>query len=131
MRNLAVVIIVTLVGVAQFGCSSAGNNLAAPRITVESLESLAPVAGQQRFRVGLTIDNPNPEPLPITSLRFTLRLAAQQMATIASCELRRNRELRFKSLRRFSLRVYLLAVRLMNAVQRRLARRASSAQGKP
>jgi LEA14-like dessication related protein len=77
MRNVAVLIFVVLLSVAQLGCSSAGNDLAVPIITVENLESLPPSAGQQRFRVTLGIDNPNTEPLPITSLQFTLRLADQ------------------------------------------------------
>jgi hypothetical protein len=69
--------------------------------------------------------------LELFRARFTMRLAAQQMLTIARCELRRNRELRFKGLRRFSLKVYLTVERILNAVQRRLARRAPSSPGKP
>jgi hypothetical protein len=69
--------------------------------------------------------------LELFRTRFTLRLAAQQIATIARCELRRNQQRRFKGLRRLSLRVYVTAERLMDAVQRRLSRRAPSPQGKP
>ena len=77
MRNVAVIVVMALAGGAQLGCSSAANDLTVPRITVENLEALPPSAGQQRFRVSLGIDNPNTEPLPITSLQFTLRLADQ------------------------------------------------------
>jgi hypothetical protein len=73
----AALVVVALSAGAQLGCSSAGSDFVAPRIAVESLVALAPSAGQQRFRVGLEIDNPNPEPLQIVDLTFALRLADQ------------------------------------------------------
>jgi LEA14-like dessication related protein len=39
--------------------------------------ALSAGAGQPRFRVTLTIDNPNTEPLPVYSFEFKLRLADQ------------------------------------------------------
>ena len=77
MRVTAALFVVALSAAAQLGCSSAGSDFVAPRITVDNLVALPPSAGQQRFRVSLTIDNPNPEPLPIVDLTFALRLADQ------------------------------------------------------
>lgn len=69
--------------------------------------------------------------LELFRARFTMRLAAQQIETIARCELRRNQQRRFKGLRRISLRIYVTAERLMDRVQRRLMSREPSPQGKP
>jgi hypothetical protein len=76
MRKVAAWLVLASTCAAQLACSFAAN-LAAPRITVENIVALPPSAGQQRFRVGLLIDNPNTEPMPITDFEFTLRLANQ------------------------------------------------------
>ncbi len=76
MRNAVSRLILALGVVALLGCASAGG-VVAPRITLQNLEALAPSAGQQRFRAGLIIDNPNTEPILVQNLEFTLRLADQ------------------------------------------------------
>jgi LEA14-like dessication related protein len=77
MRFVSSLLIVALVAGVQQGCASASNDFAAPRITAQNLVALPATAGQQRFRVGVLIDNPNPEPLLIRDLQFQLRLADQ------------------------------------------------------
>ena len=76
MPKVATWLVLASICGTQLACSFAAN-LAAPRITVENVVALPPSAGQQRFRVDLVIDNPNTEPMPITDLEFTLRLADQ------------------------------------------------------
>jgi hypothetical protein len=73
--RIVTVIAVAVLGVAAIGCASAQRGLAAPRVTVQSLEPLPSSAGQQRFRVSLLIDNQNTDPLRIRAIEFKLRLA--------------------------------------------------------
>jgi LEA14-like dessication related protein len=75
MRIATVLIVATLLGGGAIGCASAQRGLTAPRVTVQSLEPLPSSAGDQRFRVRVLIDNPNPDPLGIRELEFKLRLA--------------------------------------------------------
>lgn len=77
MRNAVLRLVVALGLATLLGCASAGRDVVAPRITLQNLEALAPSAGQQRFRAGLIIDNPNTEPILVQNLEFTLRLADQ------------------------------------------------------
>jgi hypothetical protein len=70
-------LIVALGLVTLLGCGSAGSSVVPPRITLQSLEALPPSAGQTRFRAGLLIDNPTPEPMLIHYFEFQLRLADQ------------------------------------------------------
>jgi LEA14-like dessication related protein len=62
---------------AQLGCAGTSASLAAPRVEVVGLAALGVTPDRQRFRVSLLLDNPNPEPLVIRELRFTLRLAGE------------------------------------------------------
>ena len=102
-----------------------GSNALLPQDSADWVTAVRTMTdGAQRTRIRANV-------LELYRTRFTLRLAAQQMLTIARCELRRSREQRFRTLRRFSLRVYVMAEKLMDAVQRRLARRTASPQGKP
>lgn len=73
-RARALTLAVSLSGFLMANCTAAPK-LAAPMIQVTGLSLLDASAGRQRFRVGLLIDNPNAEPLPIKELEFTLRLA--------------------------------------------------------
>lgn len=66
-----------LVGFATIGCASAQRGLAAPRITVQTLEPLPSSGAQTRFRVRLLVDNQNTDPLKIRGIEFKLRLADQ------------------------------------------------------
>lgn len=76
MRNAVLRLVVALTLVTLLGCAS-GSGVVAPRITLQNLEALAPSAGQQRFRAGLVIDNPNTESILVRNLEFQLRLADQ------------------------------------------------------
>lgn len=77
MRIVTALVAIGLLGGVPLGCSHAQRGVTAPRITVQNVEPLASSAGQQRFRVGLLIDNVNTEPLEIRSIEFKLRLADQ------------------------------------------------------
>jgi LEA14-like dessication related protein len=50
--------------------------LAPPRITVQALAAL-PSSSPQRFRVTLSIDNPNTEPVTVKAIEFKLKLASE------------------------------------------------------
>ena len=53
-----------------------------PHIEVSSLAALPAVsASAQRYRVNLVVDNPNPDPLSIGEIRFTLRVLGQGILT--------------------------------------------------
>jgi hypothetical protein len=69
-------LIVALPLVTLLGCAS-GGGVVPPRITLQNLEALPSSVGPQRFRAGLVIDNPNPDPILLYSLEFQLRLADQ------------------------------------------------------
>jgi hypothetical protein len=58
------------------GCSSNGG-VVPPRIALQNLEALPSNVGPQRFRAGLVIDNPNPDPILVYNLEFQLRIADQ------------------------------------------------------
>jgi LEA14-like dessication related protein len=64
-------------GSGQAGCSATPRSIVTPRVEVIGLTPLQATPERQRFRVSLLIDNQNTEPLPIQSLRFTLRLAGE------------------------------------------------------
>ena len=75
--RIVTVMLGILFGFAVIGSASAQRGVSAPRITVDSLEPLPSRAGQTRFRLVLTVDNQNTEPLRIRGIEFKLRLADQ------------------------------------------------------
>ena len=80
--RIVTVMLVILLGFAVIGSASAQRGVSAPRITVDSLEPLPSRAGQTRFRLALTVDNQNTEPLRIRGIEFKLRLADQGINTL-------------------------------------------------
>ena len=76
MRTQALRLVLALGLTTLLGCSSSGG-VVPPRISVQNLEALPSSAGPQRFRVGLNIDNPNPDPILVYNLEFQLRIADQ------------------------------------------------------
>lgn len=75
MRIAAAFIALVLFAGAPFGAAHAQRGVAPPRITVASVEPLPSLAGQQRFRIALVVDNMNTEPLKLRGVEFKLRLA--------------------------------------------------------
>jgi LEA14-like dessication related protein len=75
--RIVTALVMTMLGVGAIACAAAQRGVVAPRITVQSLESLPSSAGQTRFRVSLMVDNQNIEPMRIRGIEFKLRLADQ------------------------------------------------------
>jgi hypothetical protein len=93
-----------------------------PEEWIDAVRAMTDAATRARLRANV---------LELYRARFTMRLATQQLLAIARCELRRNREQRFKGLRRLSLGAYVMAQRVLNAAQRRFPRSAPEPAGKP
>ena len=58
------------------GCASL-SSLEAPEIELVALDVLGGSVGGQRFALTLLVSNPNPEPLAITEIRYSLRIAGE------------------------------------------------------
>jgi LEA14-like dessication related protein len=65
-----------LVPLAQLAMAAKKPPLVPPRITVQAVAAL-PSSSPQRFRVTLSIDNPNTEPLTVKAIEFKLKLASE------------------------------------------------------
>ena len=61
---------------AQPALAAKKQPLVPPRITVQTLAAL-PSSSPQRFRVTLSIDNPNTEPVTVKAIEFKLKLASE------------------------------------------------------
>jgi LEA14-like dessication related protein len=61
--------------VALAGCASAPRTLEPPEVQIVGLALMRASADEQRFRVSLRLDNPNPEAIPVQALEFRVRLA--------------------------------------------------------
>lgn len=64
-------------GLLAAGCSSLPRQLAPPQVELESLALVRAGADSQDFRLGLRITNPNPLPIPVELLRFSVRLGGE------------------------------------------------------
>lgn len=58
-------------------CAATPPSITTPRIDVVTLAALPSTGGIQHFRIGLRYDNQNTEPLAVSEVRFTLRLAGE------------------------------------------------------
>lgn len=71
---------------ALAACSSVPRTVAPPDVRLVSLSLLEATGDGQRFRVSLSIDNPNDLALPIQSLRFNARLGGEGILSGESLE---------------------------------------------
>lgn len=62
---------------AASGCASIPRSLASPRVQVTGLSLLGAGLTGQRFRVELSVDNPNETPISVERLEFQIRLASE------------------------------------------------------
>ena len=73
-----------VLALALTACNSLPRTTVAPSVRLVSLSLVEATADGQRFRLGLTLDNPNAYAVPIQSLRFNLRLGGQGIMTANS-----------------------------------------------
>jgi len=72
-----------IIGVLAVACSlqtfdsAAAPKIQPPTVAAASLTVLPAAGSKQRFRVALTIDNQNTEPVALAGLKFTMRLAGE------------------------------------------------------
>lgn len=69
---------------ALAGCASLGAGLEPPRVQLTAVDLLETQALSQRFRLGLTLLNPNSVALPIRGLTYNLALNGVEVAQGAS-----------------------------------------------
>jgi LEA14-like dessication related protein len=66
-----------LIGLTIAGCSSLPRVLTPPDVQLTSLALIRASADRQDFRLALRIVNPNPVPIPVEQLRFSVRLGGE------------------------------------------------------
>jgi LEA14-like dessication related protein len=71
---------------AFFGCALLPSGIEAPRVTVSDLELVHATLLEQRYRIVLTMQNPNTFDLPIDGLRYVLVLNGKEFAAGVSDE---------------------------------------------
>lgn len=75
-----------LLGVMLAGCAGLTRQPEPPRVAVSSLQFVSMQMFEQRYRVGLRLQNPNDFDLPVSGLEFTLSLNDTPFATGVSPE---------------------------------------------
>ena len=75
-----------LVAVLIASCAALTQQPAPPRVSVASLQFISMDVFEQRYRVGLRLQNPNDFALPLSGLEFTLSLNDSDFATGVSPE---------------------------------------------
>jgi LEA14-like dessication related protein len=74
-------LVVCVLAASSIACGAAVKDLLAPRVELIGVTVVPTGGANQRFRASLTVRNPNPEPLPIAELRFSVRLAGEGLLT--------------------------------------------------
>jgi len=65
------------VSIALVGCAGVPRSAVSPTVVLTSLQMLGPSVDGQRFSLTLRITNPNPEPLTVVEISYSVRLAGE------------------------------------------------------
>lgn len=85
MRRLAMVWMMAVAALLA-GCSGMMLKPERPEVTVTSIELLEPGLFEQRFRVGLRVQNPNNFDLPVEGVKLSLELNGKPFITAVSAK---------------------------------------------
>lgn len=74
IASLAIVVVMT-------ACAGTGAIISAPEVRLTSIELTSADFDSQSFLLGFDVSNPNPFPLPVRSVSYSIRLGDQQFAS--------------------------------------------------
>lgn len=77
-------VLVLLAGGAISGCAALEEIVRAPDVSLANVEVTDLDFSSQTFRLGFDVNNPNPFPLPVTSVSYGIELDGQRFATGAT-----------------------------------------------
>ncbi len=80
-RMMAVRVASLVAIVAISACAGTGSIISSPEVRLMSIEMTSANFNRQIFLRGFNVQNPNPFPLPIKSVRYRLRLGEQRFAS--------------------------------------------------
>lgn len=69
-----------LTAMALAGCATSGPAIKPAEVSLEGVDVGHLGAGTQSFRLGFSVANPNPFPLPVRAIRYELRLGDRRVA---------------------------------------------------
>ncbi len=73
---------VSLLAIAALSaCAGSGSLISSPQVSLTSIEITSADFNSQTFLLSFDVNNPNPFPLPIKSVRYRVRLGEQQFAS--------------------------------------------------
>ena len=64
----------------SFGCATTGTSIDAPSVDLKSVELSKASFKSQTFLLGFDVNNPNPFPLPVKTIRYSVRLGNHKFA---------------------------------------------------
>ena len=74
--------VTSLVAIAAISaCAGTGSIISSPEVRLMSIELVSADFHRQTFLLGFNVNNPNPFPLPIRSVRYRVRLGEQRFAS--------------------------------------------------
>ena len=80
-RMMAVRVASLVAIVAISACAGTGSIISSPEVRLMSIEMTSANFNRQIFLLGFNVQNPNPFPLPIKSVRYQIRLGEQRFAS--------------------------------------------------
>ena len=80
-RTIAVRVASLLAILAMSACAGSGSIISSPEVRLMSIEMTSANFNRQIFLLGFNVQNPNPFPLPIKSVRYQIRLGEQRFAS--------------------------------------------------